>query len=317
MSRRLKRIQRKFRDTTLEQLNPDGSWTQWLPFPDKPVDAKDNLVHIFDVDRFLSIYNRPVRRRQISHEPGAFMPPSGLLRNPHDGSTYIVGADRTDTDANLTIETLTTLHKVDSICTVTRRQLSDAATPEDPGWLEVVTVGQFYFDSELRTVTEESEQAGEFVGKYFSFTNCETLKPNDVVTFPNGDSFIVEMPYKDAGFNSARMANMKDPRLDITITQSSTTSGTAEPFNPYDYQNTGTSEPAAPENITAWIGTSMAEPSTESVSLNSLKVFIDEEAIGFEPSASCTLNVAGQEWSVLEVKYNFTFEQYRLDCQKV
>jgi len=317
MSKRLKRIQRKYRDSVMEQLDPGGAWSAWLPVSAEPATSRKNKFHLFDVDRFLSIYNRPVRRRQISHEPGAIFPSTGVVRNPADGAVYILGADRTDTDGSLTIETLTTLHEVGQTGTVTRRQLSATATPEDPGWLDQVQVGEFYFDSELRTVTEESEQAGEFVGKYFTFTNCSDLQPNDVLTIGQ-DSYIVEAPYKDAGFNSARVAKLKDCRQDVVINKQQSTAGvTSSKYDPHNPTASSTSTDPEPFNVTAWIGSSMSEPATAMTAADELRVFIDKTAIGFRPTASHSVVVDGVEWSVEDVKYSHQFEQYRLDCRRV
>lgn len=318
MSKRLRRIQRSYRDTVLEQYNSDGTWTKWLPHPELPPSSSKNLFHLFDVDRFLSIYNRPVRRRQISHEPGAHFPDSMLIRNPGDGSVYLIGADRTDTDGNITVETLTTLHQVGQVCTVKRRQLSESASETDPGWLEYVTVGEFYFDAELRTVSEESDLASEFVGKYFTFTHFSGLEPNDVIYFPDGQSYIVEMPYQDAGFWSARVARMKDAREDIVISKVEATGTTSTTgWNPYDPDGSSGSEGQNDFDVTAWVGRSMSEPGTEHVSVNQLKIFIDKFAIGFEPTTSHTIKVGEEDWKVREVKYNHTFEQYKLSCERV
>jgi len=318
VSKRLRRIQRRYRDTALEQLNLDDTWSQWLPIPTETAESSKNLFHLFDVDRFLSIYNRPVRRRQMTHEPGATFPDTGVIRNTVDGSIYLIGADRTDTDGSLAVETLTTLHQVDTVCTIRRRQLADTATEDYPGWLEYVALGDYYFDTELRTVTEESDQASEFVGKYFTFTGFSGLRTNDVIYFPDGLSYIVELPYKDSGFWMARIARLKDTRKDIKIVKIEavgTTSSTG--WNPYDPD--GTSGSTAPEefNVTAWVGSSMSEPMTEMVSTNELRVFIDDFAIGFPPTNSYKLLIDDVEWQITEVKYNYTFDQYRLTCQRV
>jgi len=317
MSKRLRKIQRGFRDTPVEQLNPDGTWTRWLPIPTEPSNSKSNLIHLFDVDRFLSIYNKPVRRRQMGHEPGAYFPETLVLRNPADSSIYVIGAERTDTVGGLTVETLTTLHQVGKTYEVHRRVLSETATPSDPGWLELELVGEFYFDSELRTVTEESAHAGEFVGKFFTFTNCSVLEPNDVISSENSPSFIVEAPYKDAGFYSARIAQLKDTREDIQIVKEAAIPSGSGGWNPHDPDGTSSTELPEEYNITAWVGASMTEPVTDTIASNELKVFVDEYAIGFEPTISCTIKARGVDWKVGKVSYNYQFEQYRLDCSRV
>lgn len=318
MSSRLKRIQKKFRKTTLEELTALGAWQQWLPVPASTADSSDNLVHMFDVDRFLSIYNRPVRRRQVSHAPSPVMPEVGVVRNPVDGQIYIVGSERNDTNGSEAIEGLTTLHLIDDTsfsCEVFRRVRDVGGTDADPGHYIEQSLGTFYFDVELRSVSDERDAEAVYTTNYFAFTSCRTLQKNDRIQFPDGRSMMVESPYTDAGFYAARLSDIPDTRKDVVITVAiKTDPDQGSGFNPYAGTDGTTDTTPASYNVTAWVGYYLSEQIMGNLAFDDLPVFIDYENIGFEPKTGDLIVIDGVTHSVSRVRSNDKVKQYQCIC---
>lgn len=318
MSSRLRKIQKRFRNSTLEELTALGAWQQWLPVPTSPADSTDNLVHIFDVDRFLSIYNRPVRRRQVSHASSPVMPEVGVVRNPVDGRVYIVGSERNDTNGVEAVEGLTTLHLIDGTsftCEVFRRVRDVGGIDADPGHYVEQSLGQFYFDVELRSVSDERDAEAVYTTNYFAFTSCKTLKKNDRIQFADGRSMMVESPYTDAGFYAARLSDIPDTRKDVVITvavKADPNQGSG--YNPYDGTDGTTATTPTSYNITAWVGYHLSEQIMGNLAFNDLPVFIDYSNIGFAPKTGDLIVIDDITHSVSMVRSNDKVKQYQCIC---
>lgn len=310
---RLSRIQSKFRNTTLEQLDTNGTWTEWLPDPGLPAKHPDNKVKMFDVDRFLTIYNRPEKRRQISHIGNPALPTTGVLRNPVDGAVYIVGSERNDTNANETVEGLTTVHKVDSgqLSQVKRKEIPATRPAHDPGHAVVTDIGLYLFDLELRSVRENDGEGSSYTPAFFCFTSCPELKENDQITI-DGQSYMVQTPYKDTGFYAARVVKLPDTREDIIYEREYDGTDDEHKYNPYNNsQGQGHQE----YQITAWIGFTATQCEGTVLSDTRINVFIDYDFIGFTPSVSDKLQVGGRSASVEKVIFNPSLQQYHLECE--
>lgn len=318
---RAKKVQRRFRRTTLEEQLPDTSWQQWLPHPASDPTSKDNTVHLHDVDRFLSIYNRPVRRRQVTHEATATPPATGVLRNPADGAMYLVGSERNDTLANTLIEGVTTLHLIDGTsfyAEVVRRQRAAGSLDSDPGWLEEVSLGSFYFDLELRTVSEERGSEAVYTSQFFCFTNCSTLQENDYINLADGRKLRVQSPYTDAGFYTARATDTPDLRKDIVFSsnEKNAPDGSNFTFAPSGGGSGTVDRTVTNQNVTAWVGQSLLENATSDITFSDVPVFIDYFAISRKPTTSDYFTVDGEKLAVGQVRSNDTNQQYECICRR-
>lgn len=243
------------------------------------------------------------------------MPASGLVRNPADGEMYIVGSERNDTNAGVSVEGLTVLHLVDSNShqvEVFRRVRPAGGTDADPGWYDEVSQGTYWFDLELRTVSEEASSESVYTSKFFGYTSFSGLKNNDRLVFSDGSEMMVESAYRDAGFSSARLADVYDTRKDVVI-EHTVKSAVGSGYNPHSNTTGGTT---SSYNVTAWMGHRMYEQLADSLSLQEVPVYIDYENIGFVPNNNSKIINGTETLAVKFVRSNDKYRQYECICSR-
>ena len=168
---------------------------------------------VLPLDRFLSNFNRPTKRRSLGLSPTAVVPTSNTLRVPATGEIYFIGELRQDSQNSVAYDQLGILHRSTTLGTVNRR--APAGPSNDPGWLVDAVSSTHYMDMELRSASEIDEHEQRFDGSYFAVLPPHAdLQPWDRLNV-GGLDYIVQISHMDSGFRFARAINRIDPRKDF------------------------------------------------------------------------------------------------------
>lgn len=173
-------------------------------------------------DRFLSNFNKPLRRRMLFSAPGTVFPASMTFRHPGTQDVYLIGQSRSDALAGDPHIQLSVCHMVtdegtgsSGLATLTRKV---AAGPADnPGWLVDQEVTKTFVDMEFRTSSNEADSYELKTGSYFGFvpvsTHCEEW---DYLTL-HGKAFRVIDVFPDSGLVGLKVDLEVDTRVDFTL----------------------------------------------------------------------------------------------------
>lgn len=268
--------------------------------------AKSLTGKIRSVDRFLSNFNRPTKRRLLGLSPSATIPASNTIRDPSTGEIYFIGELRQDSEQGVAYDQVGVLHKTTAIATISRK--APIGPGNDPGVLVASQIGKHYADVELRSASETEEQENDFEGNYFLMMPPHVdLEEWDEVTF-DSEAYMIKTPYFDSGFRFARAVKREDPRKDFT----------------YYFRDTGVAYNTATRVVTEGFTTYSVTGFSLEFELDDLnytplkvgrqKIVIKQSHIGIVPSAEDELLWEGQRYKVKGVSQDFLNAQYQLDC---
>lgn len=267
-------------------------------------------------DRFLSIYNRPTRKRQLFVKPEENLPESMVFRHPKTGDVYIIGQGRKDArgdidDGNPYVM-LCMLHLVNEnsmgssgVCTQTRRIVEGPA--DDPGWLVDVVISRPYLDMEFRTNTSEAGMYESKVANYYAWMPLITeVKQWDVLTL-HGEKYRVVDSFTDMGMRGLRLDKEADPRVDLVIhTSKRTYNKVTHEYEEVkrDYNVTG----IVPDNteMATWAG------DRES---SQISVIFEFDHIGFKPEPNTKISFQGRVRTIKSVITQAGEKQYKVICE--
>jgi len=166
-------------------------------------------------DDFISIFNRPTRRRMLFLSPDEYSKISNfsLIREPESGFLYLFGEPQHDLMES-SYRTTLPLHKVRSQTTVNRR--GTVGPTNDPGGLVDSFLTPVYADIELRTLTQEGSTDKSIYTKEFMWMqkDADVIK-GDILLF-EGITYRVLQTYLDTGFKGARITDEPDSRENVT-----------------------------------------------------------------------------------------------------
>lgn len=262
------------------------------------------------VDRFLSNFNRPLRRRMLHHAPDVDFPASRTLRVTATGDVYLVGQPREDSDAGQEYHALSVCHLVtdngpgSSAGLATVRRNAPAGPANDPGWLVESVIGYHYVDIEFRTSLNEQDLEQERRESFVMWLQQNAdLKPHDFIDL-HSRSFRVTDVYPDSGFMMARIDEEEDYLVDLVIKVNDST--TYDPnlrkyvATPQSYNVTGLL--TSVNDFGAWV--------TDSEDYISLA--INEDHIGFRPKSGMVISYDGVDRTVHHSHYSRGERQYKL-----
>lgn len=198
----------------------------------EPMEAWDELTEQFipdafmgriDLsDRFLSNFNKPLRRRMMFVEPKQPMPVSNVFRHPGTHDVYIAGQRRGDAIGGNHYLDLIVCH----LATDTPGGSSGLGTlyrktpdgPEDnPGWLTEKQLGKAYLDLEFRTSSNEPDMYETKIENYFCFLPIQwDLKPWDFIEL-DGIRYRVVDTFADSGLSGLRVDREPDTRMNFVL----------------------------------------------------------------------------------------------------
>lgn len=178
-------------------------------------------------DTFVSIWNRPTRKRMLYTAPEIVIL-SSVIRMSTTQEVLLVGSAQSDSFNNQVYKEVRGLHAVSETGTL-QRWINDP--PISRQIIEPV-----FFDIELRSVNENIDKDYQQNGHFFGFfQSSSTAKKHDVVIDSLNNEFFIVETYKDSGFLAARLIKMSDDRVVLTYRKE-----TGQTYNPATQQVTPT-----------------------------------------------------------------------------
>ena len=301
----LRAIAEHFATETFEVFNETT-----LQFEPTDLEGRVSLV-----DRFQSIYNKPLRRRTFFHAPEAVFPDSFTIRNDITGAVYLLGQTRQDgrpDEGNY--HAITVLHLVTpeepnpaaGLITVYRKVPTGPA--ENPGWLEEQEVAKHYGDLEFRTASAEDGSYETDVESYVGhFPRHADLRQHDFIEL-DGRRLRITVAMPDSGFMQARMDEEGDSRVNMVLHHWDGTRQYDSTLHRYvnnevDYNFTG--DVISDYDMGTWL----------SDSTSYIDVVVEQAHIGVEPKEGDRVEYEGVSREVIRVEQHGSRRQYRMRCQ--
>lgn len=264
-------------------------------------------------DRFLSNFNKPLRRRMLFTEPGTQFPESRTFRHPGTQDVYIIGQTRGDALGGKHYLNLSVCHLVtdtpnmsSGLATVFRKVPEGPA--DDPGWLVEKELGKAFIDLEFRTSANEPEMHDTKVENYYCFAAAHwAFKPWDFLEL-HGVRYRVVDTFADSGLAGTRVDLEKDHRVDLLVHRDSESQYDRATHKFISARRTYEVTAVLPnvQDFAAW--TSESEPYID--------VVIEREHIGFRPRPGVTqVELEGRTRVVAHVSSQDGERQYRLRCK--
>lgn len=199
---------------------------------DEPMQAWDEAAQAFVpnafmgridlTDRFLSNFNKPLRRRMMFMAPDTPLPDSRVFRHPGTGEVYIAGQRRGDALSgqhylDLVVCQLVTDTPNGSSGLATLYRKAPAGPANDPGWLVEQRLGTAFVDMEFRTSANEPDMYETKIENYFCYLPQHwLLRPWDFVEL-HGTRYRVVDTFADSGLAGTRVDLEPDTRIDFKL----------------------------------------------------------------------------------------------------
>lgn len=257
-------------------------------------------------DGFISIWNRPTRKRMLYTAKGVSIP-SSVIRVPSTQEIYMVGHSFGDSHRDTHYRTLTGLHQ--SAGTALHYRKTPAENAGIKGWAVEVLVKTTFADGELRSVNESQDNRLLNYGNYFLFLPSNTdVRRHDTVLFQGTTHYVLEV-YHDSGMVCARSTVEPDARVNFVYQSMGSSS-----YNP----NTQT----AGVSYTSYNATGIIKPAevkdikSSEVTRNRITVRLLESFISFQPKIGDKVSYLGKVHTVDFVSRDAGLEEWSLEaCQ--
>jgi len=266
----LKRIALNWANEPIEAWDPVTE--TWVP------DALRARIDL--MDRFLSNFNKPTRRRMLFSDNLTVFPDSLTIRHPDTKDVYIIGSTRQDARAgkayvNMTILQLATdvPGGASGLGTYTRKVALGPA--DDPGWLVDTQLAKAFTDIEFRNSSDENDSEDLKIENFLIYAPLTLeLKAWDYMEL-KGKRYRLVDAFVDSGFTSGRVDEERDTRINfyLDVQGNSVYDRTLKEWidSPRRYEVTGVM--VRQEGFALW--SSEAE--------DYIDVYFEEKNIGFEP----------------------------------
>jgi len=263
-------------------------------------------------DRFLSNFNKPLRRRALFTAFGTEFPASRTIRHPGTKQVYLLGQTRADALGGNPYIEMTVLHLAtdepggsSGLATIYRK--APIGPEESPGWLVEQEVAKAYVDLEFRTSANEADTFEVKVENYFAFLprhiQCEEWDYLEL----HGRRLRVVDTFPDSGLSGLRVDEEPDPRIDFVLH----VEGKVYDRTTHEYVVA-----AVPHNVTGVMVKyhDYANWTTDSASY--IDISMEADHIGFRPVAGITsVELQGRKRRVKHVSSQPGERQYRLRCE--
>lgn len=284
-------------------------------------DSKDFIPNSFSgrialTDRFLTIYNRPTRKRQLYIKPDEPMPDSGVFRHPSSGDIYMIGQERQDArydvEGGNTYVKLVMCHLVtpkfegsSGLAKLWRRVPKGPAN--DPGWLVNELIEENYLDIEFRTSAAEVGVYDSKVENFYAWMPISVFTKQWDFLELNGMTYRVVDTFTDIGLRGLRLDRESDPRIDVTITTTE-----ERKYNKELHRYEGGSSTF---NITVIIPEQQEFAHWGSSNSSTIQVVVESDHIGFVPKEDMIITYEGRERVIRRVSTDANLQQYRMYCE--
>lgn len=265
------------------------------------------------MDRFLSNFNKPTRRRMLFAAHDAPFPPSLIIRHPGTKDVYIIGAKRQDARAGnpyvgMTILQLCTDEPGTSSGYAELHRRVALGPANDPGWLVDTVIGKTFVDTEFRTSSDQEEAHDlKIENLLFYIPRTIELKAWDYIHFHGGKYRVIDS-FPDSGFSSGRIDEQEDTRVNFKLIVKGNES--------YDDETGRWLKDDVTYNVTGVVLRDEKFALWASQSQDYVTVYIDEKNIGVVPEPNLMSLVAdGVTRVIRQVSTQAGTAQWELRCE--
>lgn len=276
----------------------------------------DLVGRLGPVDRFLSIYNRPTRMRQMFLKGSVDLPDCKIMKHSTTGEIYLIGGSRQDARGDIDdgdpYESIVMAHlaspgPTSGLCSITRKVLpTDENDMQVYGWLEDKPIYETYIDLEFRTSSAEKGTYDERVGDYYGWLSDHVqLLPWDYITL-NDQAYRVVDVYSDMGFIGIRADKKPDPRINVEIKTSDRVYDNAT----HTFTNDGETHKVTviiPDDTDAALWANPQE--------TSIQVIVPTSNIGIRPEPNMKVTYQGVDRIIKSCFLQASDTEYRLECE--
>ena len=161
-------------------------------------------------DNFISIYNRPTRKRMIYTANGLIGGKFVIRVNKDPDTVYMVGASQKDLQQNVGYREVTGVHIARGSAVV--RRLTPQTVSGKSAWATNEVILNSFADVEIRSVDDSQETRIDNYGHYFLTMPLNTaLERQDTVEL-DGTIYTILESYRDGGLLFARTVNTPEER---------------------------------------------------------------------------------------------------------
>ncbi len=256
-------------------------------------------------DTFVSIWNRPTRKRMLYCAPGS-VPTGSVIRVGNTGDIFMVGTGQGDTHDNSHYRQIYGLHHSSGTAAVNRK--IPVVTLGIRGWAADTLIQNTFADVELRSVNEGQTTELTNYGHYFMFmpSDCPVQK-HDTVGL-NGVTYYVLETYLDSGYRTCRVTESPDERVNFVYTSKGAQS--------YDTSTQTVSSTDTNYNVTGKITLTGAEDIQNSqIEKNKIRVMLLDSFISFAPKVQDKLTYLGTLYTVAKVSRDPLLKEWYLEAQ--
>lgn len=302
MASLLKKTALKWANEPLEAWDPVTE--SWIP--------NALLGRIDLMDRFLSNFNKPTRRRMLFSAHDAVFPESLTIRHPGTKDVYILGTPRVDARKGVPYVKMTILQLTTDVPggaaglgIYTRRV--PVGPPDDPGWLVDTVYAKGFTDLEFRSSSDEKDTEDLKIENFLLYTPLNLgLRAWDYLEL-KGHRYRLVDAFVDSGFTSGRIDEEPDTRINfyMDVEGASVYDRLTKTWikQPRRYEVTGVM--VRHEDFAIW--SSEAEPYID--------VYFEEKHIGFTPVPNTmSLVYQGRSRVVRQVSTQAGTRQWILRC---
>ena len=263
-------------------------------------------------DRFLSNFNRPLRRRMLHYSPKSSIPDSYTIRHPDTGDVYIIGQRREDTNKGIDYHAMAVCHLVTDegpnssagLGTIWRKEPTGPA--DDPGWLIEHQAAQHFMDIEFRSSLNEADLHQQRIESFVMWMPKHAdLQKYDFVEL-HGHRYRVTDTYPDSGFLMARIDREEDYRIDLVVV--------VKDSKTYDKDLMRYVAADREYNVTMLLDSDNDYGAWVSDSNDYIDLSVEESHIGFAPEPGMVIRYDGRDRTVRSVRHYRGEREYKLRC---
>lgn len=253
-------------------------------------------------DTFVSIWNRPTRKRMLYCAPGQ-TPDSTVIRVPTTGEVFMVGTAQKDSIINAAYRNVIGLHAARNVAQVWRK--TPVVNVGVRGWAVNALVRNSFADIELRSVNETQDQELVNYGHFFMFMpSDENLQRHDTVILDGVTYYVLEV-YPDSGYTAARCTSHPDERVDFVYKSKG-----VDTYNPATQAVSSTD---VNYNVTGKITPMLSEDvSNQDILKEYVRVMLLDGFISFVPKVQDKLTYLGKTYTVEKVERNAILSEWYL-----
>lgn len=262
------------------------------------------------MDRFQTIYNRPIHLRTFGFPVDTTMPASRTLRASGTTDIYIIGQVREDITHNEKYQLLVAGRLVTGLggglCVVHRKSPQTADVSLGMYLVDAV-ISSHYCDTEMYGVRGDKETDQDFDETYIITLPDHAVVLEDDFIILGTRSFRALSVYTDSGFITLRAEETADERVDVIYKVNTTTHTPGSTTRPNrseaEYQVTG-----AVRNF------SMADPKTGTSSV-AFDLYIKRAHIDVTPEVFGSIEYLGATTGIASVEFDSKQEEWCIKCR--